>query len=323
MILYQWRGATRNFGDELNSILWPRLLPDFFDSDPTTRFIGIGSVLDARHHGVPTKLVAGSGYGGYEARPVLDASWIIHWVRGPRTARLLGLSSRLAVGDPAALLPLVGFSRAPEGSDIGFMPHFESLAVGHWPRVARDAGMVLIDPRQDPLSVLQAISRCRVLVSEAMHGVIVADALRVPWIAVRPLARIHRSKWSDWAATQNLQVAFHTLSASSFLELGAVADLAAWRPVRSLLDRYSTRLGLIHEDAFVGRATEALARIAVREPQLSRDSDLERCQARMVDCIAALQRSPYRAADSGTAPVTDHRLLHAGKGLAYHHGLPG
>src|SRR4051812_10412633 len=90
--LYRWHGAAvHNFGDELNTLLWPRLLPDFFDDDPAEVFLGIGSVLDARHDPMAVKHVAGAGYGGYQALPKLDANWVIHWVRGPRTAHWLGL----------------------------------------------------------------------------------------------------------------------------------------------------------------------------------------------------------------------------------------
>ena len=102
--LYRWRGAQRNFGDELNALLWPRLLPGFFDDDAAALFLGIGSVLDARHETGAVKLVAGAGYGGYEPPPTLDANWIVHWVRGPLTARRLGLPEVCGLGDPAMLL---------------------------------------------------------------------------------------------------------------------------------------------------------------------------------------------------------------------------
>jgi hypothetical protein len=201
VILYQWRGSHRNFGDELNSLLWPRLLPDFFDQDETTRFLGIGSILDDRHAARTVKLVAGSGYGGYRPQIVLDETWIVHWVRGRRTARLLGLPSDLGIGDPASLVPLVGLAPPREDRDIGLIPHFESAIRGAWQEVADRAGATLIDPRNDPLTVIAAIGKCRLVMSEALHGIIVADALRVPWIAIRPLAPIHRPKWFDWAET--------------------------------------------------------------------------------------------------------------------------
>jgi hypothetical protein len=86
LLLYRWRGEARNFGDELNTLLWPRLLPDLLDDNPDALLLGIGSVLDARHDNAVTKVVAGAGYGGYAQPATLDASWVIHWVRGPRTA---------------------------------------------------------------------------------------------------------------------------------------------------------------------------------------------------------------------------------------------
>ena len=41
-------------------LLWPVLLPGFFDDDPAAMFLGIGSVLDARHPTRALKLVAGA-----------------------------------------------------------------------------------------------------------------------------------------------------------------------------------------------------------------------------------------------------------------------
>jgi succinoglycan biosynthesis protein ExoV len=178
--LYRWQGAARNFGDELNTLLWPRLLPGFFDDDPAELFLGIGSVLDSRHPLPAVKLVAGAGYGGYQPPAALDANWVVHWTRGPRTARRLGLPAACGIGDPAMLIPLTGGTRAAEGQSVGFMPHFETATRGDWAAATEAAGIDLIDPRGDPDTIIAAIGRCRLLISEALHGTIVADALRVP-----------------------------------------------------------------------------------------------------------------------------------------------
>lgn len=294
MILYQWRGDTPNFGDELNGLLWPLLMPEFFDSDPAARFLGIGSVLDSRHDGVAAKLVAGAGYGGYEAPAALDRSWIIHWVRGPRTARMLGLDTAAGLGDPASLVPITGARASDDRSMVGFMPHFESMTRGHWAEAARAAGLCLIDPRGDPTAIIAAIGRCRVLVSEALHGVIVADALRVPWIAVRPLAPAHRPKWLDWADSLDLRVAFRTLTPSSLLEHALRLPMASRRPGRFLLSSHGARLHAAGRLRLVERAAAALRRIALERPQLSGEAALARAQDRMQERIVALRRSPFR-----------------------------
>lgn len=306
MILYQWRGQVRNFGDELNSLLWPRLLPGFFDDDPSVRFLGIGSILDGRHNGVRTKLVAGSGYGGYEAPATLDPSWIVHWVRGPRTAHLLGLPPSLGLGDPGCLVPLAGMAPVRQPRDIGFMPHFESAARGAWREACDAAGMRLIDPREDPMTILAALAECRVLISEALHGIIVADALRVPWIAVRPLAPIHRPKWDDWAESLGLTIAFHDLSPSSALERAHLTPLSQFHLGRRVLTHQAARLHNVAPHRFIARAAKALRAAAGADPSLSRDTVLAQRQGRMMEAIGQLARAPLNAwQTNGRSAVPD------------------
>jgi succinoglycan biosynthesis protein ExoV len=294
VILYQWRGPHRNFGDELNGLLWPRLLPDFFDQNADTRFLGIGSILDDRHDRSALKLVAGSGYGGYQPRIALDESWVVHWVRGKRTARLLGLPPAVGIGDPASLVPRVGLAPARATTDIGFMPHFESAARGAWREVSEIAGATLIDPRDDPLDIIGAIGKCRVVISEALHGVIVADAKRVPWIAVLPLAPIHRPKLIDWAEALDLTIQFHRLPASTVLERAHLTGLSRFHFGRTVLHRQAVLLGSIARDRYIHRAAQTLRAIARAEPQLSRSSLLEDAQTRMIEAIATLRRMPMR-----------------------------
>ncbi len=292
MQLYRWRGAARNFGDELNTLLWPRMLPGFFDDDPAEQFLGIGSVLDARHNTGVVKLVAGAGYGGYQAPPGLDASWVIHWVRGPRTARLLGLPEACGLGDPAMLLP----EPCAGGQSIGFMPHFESLERGEWAEAAHVAGITLIDPRGDPAAILGAIGDCRLLLSEAMHGVIVADAMRVPWIALRPIVSMHRAKWQDWADTLGLQLRFQRLAAASLAERLHASPLAATRRGRHVLHLAHPILQVAARRWFIEQAARSLAAAAASAPQLSTAAALDRCRTRMLDRVDALRRDPRRPA---------------------------
>jgi succinoglycan biosynthesis protein ExoV len=290
MRLYYWRGHARNFGDELNTLLWPALLPGFFDDDDSEIFLGIGSVLDSRHPPGARKIVAGAGYGGYETPPVLDEGWTIHWVRGPRTAARLGLPANCGIGDPASLIDrdlvaaMLGAGWETAGAacgDVGFMPHFESACRGAWPRAAAQAGLTFIDPRDDLAVVLAAIARCRLLVSEAMHGVIVADALRVPWVAVAPFAPVHAAKWGDWAAAMDVAVEFESLVPSSFGERLRLSGLAERRVARNLLDRNERRLQVVAADRFSDRAAASLRRAALATPRLTQDRALDRSRDRM------------------------------------------
>jgi succinoglycan biosynthesis protein ExoV len=296
VILHHWQGHAPNFGDELNTRLWPLLLPGFFDGEPDARFLGIGSILDDRHPSACMKIVAGAGYAGYERKPLIDHTWVIHWVRGPLTAAALGLPSRTALGDPATLLPEAMALGCPSGqpTTCGFMPHFESLDRGQWARAAALAGITLIDPRDPPEAIIEAISRCRVLLSESLHGAIVADTLRVPWIAVRPLAPIHRRKWRDWAETVGVTIRPRLLPASSGAEWLSVSPLARLHRVRKAAVRYRAELDALWPERRLAAAVDGLRQAAGTSPQLSDDRALDRCKDRMMEAIAALRRHPFQ-----------------------------
>jgi succinoglycan biosynthesis protein ExoV len=84
------------------------------------------------------------------------------------------------------------------------MPHWQS-APDEWERVCATAGIGFIDPRWPTARVLEALRRTDVLLTEAMHGAIVADALRVPWIAIRTRSAIKAFKWEDWCQSMGLE----------------------------------------------------------------------------------------------------------------------
>jgi hypothetical protein len=289
--LSYWHGHVPNFGDELNAWLWPLLLPDFFDDDSNQLFLGIGSILFDDYPVGATKLVFGAGYGGYTAPPQIDATWSICFVRGPRTAQLLGIDPHLGIGDPATLLRFVWDSLPPAGEHhaVGFMPHWESALYGAWDTVCAELGVLYIDPCWPVERVLAAIRGCELIVSEAMHGAIVADALRVPWIPFSPLPS-NRAKWYDWAESQGLDLVFERSTRSTWLELADYV-LHDWKQLHDRLHTYGAAARRVGSALLRPSARAALSAAIDARPYLTSDATVEATTAAM---LYALERMRAR-----------------------------
>jgi hypothetical protein len=209
MKLFYHRDPIGNFGDDLNPWLWPRLIPELLDDNPAALFVGIGTILDERIPDEPRKVVFGTGV-GYGRLPALDERWKICCVRGPLTARALGLPPDLAGTDPAVLVRTV----VPYGGTplypVSFMPHHRTKIRAaeqglSLEEICIEAGVNYIDPAWQVEEVIRAISRSHLLIAEAMHGAIVADALRVHWIPVQLYDHIRALKWQDWCLSVGLE----------------------------------------------------------------------------------------------------------------------
>lgn len=203
MRLHYYHDSIGNVGDDLNPWLWPRLLPGFFDGRDDVLFFGIGTIFGLEVPAAAHKLVFGSGV-GYGTVPVLDDKWDVRFVRGPLTAAALGLPPERAITDAALAIRLV-LPAASGGRGVAFMPHHLSAEYADWQSICDDAGIRFIDARDRVPKVLEQIASCSMLIAEAMHGAILADALRVPWRAVRMYEHINQFKWNDWCHSLGLR----------------------------------------------------------------------------------------------------------------------
>ncbi len=211
MKLYYFKDPKGNFGDDLNPWLWQQLLCDIFHDDDADLFVGVGTLLNHRIPDAPAVTVFGSGH-GYGELPKQHQHWTFYAVRGPLTAKAFGLAGELAITDPASLTPRYHQYSGPKVHKVSFMPHCESARLGDWAKVCALAGIHYIDPRQPFLQVFDAICQSELLLTEAMHGAILADSFRVPWVPVKAYRHISEYKWQDWLMSVGLKSQFNTLS---------------------------------------------------------------------------------------------------------------
>ena len=215
-----------NFGDDLNLWLWSHLLPGLLDDDESTLFLGVGTILDRKLPAHVKKVVFGSGV-GYKKAPKLDSSWQVYGVRGEITAARLGLGEDQVIGDPACLLHGTHFDANQEKRfPVSYIPHHDSLDSLDWGEFCQHIGYHFISPRSPFAEVIEFIKASEVVVTEAMHGAIFADALRVPWIPARYSSRFLNAKWEDWLSSVDLKFSPIDIDTVNQRELGTAE---AWR----------------------------------------------------------------------------------------------
>lgn len=207
MRLFYYR-ATTNFGDHMNSWLWPRLLPGLIEDESDHVLVGIGSLIKSDLSKVPGQKIifgAGSGYGPMPL-PQDRADWRIYFVRGPLTARLLDLPPDKAIVDGAWLidrLPELRY-RTRKRQGTVFVPHWTTDAYANWRQPCEDAGIDYVSPLLPGPEVLNRIAQSRLAIVESLHGAILADYYRVPWLPVASEGRVLAFKWLDFCMSLGL-----------------------------------------------------------------------------------------------------------------------
>ncbi|TCL71114.1 polysaccharide pyruvyl transferase family protein [Rhizobium sp. BK251] len=309
---YYWESAHGNFGDDLNLWLWDFLLPGFRDVHQETLLVGVGTVLNKTLL-PPTghKLVIGSGF-GYGSLPDLSdrSQWDIRCVRGPLTAEKVGLPPEKGIIDPAVMVTeMPAFKNLKKTNRRTFIPHWESAAAGVWSGICKTVGLSYLDPRGEAIEVIREIAQSELIVAESMHGAILADAFRVPWIAVSTSRSINSFKWNDWARTVGVTYAPKHVPVSTRAE--AIAKGARFWGVEfernddpnedpnkreiagetmTIAAPRQTSLRVMAKQALAMPSALALWQASKATPQLSSDSVLASRKQQFMDVIEGVRR---------------------------------
>lgn len=202
MLLNYYKG--QNFGDALNPIIFEKLLPGFFDNDPSVEFSAIGSIIGLPMNPLAKRRIIFSSGFAYGSLPKIDETFDIVCVRGPLTAQILKLDKSKAITDGAILLHALKPTQQQKKHKYSFMPHWESELKYPWADLCNEADINYISPTLSPELVITEIQQSQFIIAEAMHAAIVADTLRVPWLAVKAYNGINEFKWNDWTKSVNI-----------------------------------------------------------------------------------------------------------------------
>ena len=254
MHLYYYKDKIGNFGDDLNPWMWPKILgkpiEDVFDGSYV--MIGLGTLLNDINLGKvktpPEKWVvmgSGAGYGHVVITAPLLRRCPRLFVRGPRSAGVLGLPRDKAIIDPGVLISQLSIPLTREGprhkaSVLLHHPHHNLVGLV-WTKLCDRLGWNYIDVTRKPEEIIPELVASEVVISESMHGAICADAVGVPWIPFATSPRINLFKWLDWSDSISLDVDMNWITpltlqrADSKVHVGYIKEVC--EQIQGLYDR--------------------------------------------------------------------------------------
>lgn len=198
--------STANFGDQMNVFLCNALSSEKLDFITSTEFLNIknylciGSVLQIANK---KSIIWGSGFHFESSYFHYSHPKKVLAVRGPLTRTKL-LAQNIycpeIYGDPALLLPCILSGEAVKKYRIGVVPHYSNKDDIWLRQFKNDPTVLIIDVGDDPLTVVNQIRSCTLILSSSLHGLIISDAYFIPnvWIIFTKNIGLDNFKFYDY-----------------------------------------------------------------------------------------------------------------------------
>lgn len=217
----------KNFGDQLNKAIFKReinIKTGWAKYEDAT-LIGVGSIIEAiierpmelRKKTSKKCICFSCGFADEEQiMKLINDSKEAHLlrpveikaVRGKKTLsilqkyNLIDINSKIVLADGGLLSCDLVNNHIEKEYDVGIVPHAaerKHQVFGFLKRMIPNS--VIVDIRKNPISFLEEISKCKTIISTAMHPLIAADALGIPnlWIRLKENEAVtDRFKFDDY-----------------------------------------------------------------------------------------------------------------------------
>lgn len=209
MDVFYYAAEGGNLGDDLNEWIWKEVLDaKVLDKSNPGLILGIGTIIGRSLPDSNLYVICGSGVGYAGDIPdVTDEKWKVVFVRGPLTARILGIPDSLSITDGAILLAELKHFLPKDvvHEPVIFMPHLSAAVSVEWSEICTSADVCLLDPREEHWSALSKLSSAKLVLADAMHGAIISDTYRVPWRAFSSSREVSTFKWLDWTLSMGVE----------------------------------------------------------------------------------------------------------------------
>ncbi|PHR14712.1 MAG: hypothetical protein COA40_00570 [Aequorivita sp.] len=182
-IVYSHYARVNNFGDMFNKDLIRFFnaqlifVPTYKESEAALT----GSILGTYLRDF-TGYVLGAGF-------ILDRynrkgnNWKVKIIRGPLSAKQCGVTENVVFADPGILASQIYSNSGIKKYKLGIIPHSRDVPI--FKGLQFDENVKFIHPRRKPAAVAKDIMNCEYIASSSLHGLIFADAFRVPNIHIK------------------------------------------------------------------------------------------------------------------------------------------
>lgn len=182
---------SKNWGDALNPILVEYISgikPKRLRKNKKvkeTNYLVVGSILDWADK---NSIVWGTGFID-KNRKLKEEPKKITAVRGPLTRNKVleqGYSCPQIYGDPSLLFPRYYNPNIKKSYRLGIIPHYVDWKNKLIKKYRNNPNILFINIRGDIFNVVRQVLSCETIASSSLHGLIIADAYKIPstWLEI-------------------------------------------------------------------------------------------------------------------------------------------
>lgn len=209
MKLKYYKALPTNFGDDLNPFIFEKIFgEDFHKLCNDLSFYGIGSIIDERIPLNEKSVLFGTGIRNPGAN-YKGNNWDIRFVRGPITANIL--NSKYISDSAYCINFLFNEKKSVPKHKVSIIPYFRHMDLYNWNLISKLFGINIISPSDKIENILNEIRLSEKVIAGAMHGAIIADAFRIPWVRLKlglsgkESPFVSELKWTDWIMSMELE----------------------------------------------------------------------------------------------------------------------